>query len=898
MCLRFFTNKKIVKKTDIAARIDYSFFKFYRQSLFFLSCVIFLSSVIASQAFASCFSDENCDGIYEGKKSVTWDSENRQCKSEELGFFGHDFYLDLTNPVCIASTSSAAAAASGLSYAAAIPTFGLSLIAGAALQATTQNMAFGVTYGIASQVYKKARICGHDWQVWSQIDNEGRPIKDSKGELLWGRGLYIDIFEHKNNSYAKCLVDLFTENDSCRFRNKEKKITNQYYREYIYGGKEYEDNGSDACALPKSWDDRQRDLILGYHQGKQRYYMRGPGLASNYACNRFLLGGSDQDEVRAAYNCCKQRSQNTICIEYQPALFSNNWSFCRIGKTCAINGVHFEAYKAKITSNYICAKTYSLCPYNHTIGGGSEIEDSDPETGARKNFCQYMNHCVKIPLVPYISEHNHLSGKFVSKSCKDLKGDSQNSYIHDFGLLPIGGHNFSAPIIQCFKETIENLMVNRATDTACLDSKEKPSKEGVCLSGYQYKEGEIIASESFFVNLQNRFQSVVKMSLVLAIMFFGGCLLLGLGEVKQKKLIPFIIKIALVVYFASGDGWQSIFMDGVTKTSNLLSEIVMTIDQGNKDPVRQDGCQFPKFNYKDIKDTNPANFAYPPSKEYLRIWDILDCKISRAIGFAPEVSVPNLMMMILAGFLTGGAGIVFLVAILVFAFFLIFVVIRAIHIFLISSIGITLLIYISPLTITLSLFEKTKAVFDNWYRQLLGLILQPMILFAYLGLLVTIFDSVIVGDVTFSGDGRNAPKEIHCNQKAKINSVYCIFNLVEIKTLNSFSHIGIGLPALASKNLEQKTISLFKAALLMFIFAKFLDHIQELAISLVGGPLMSPNWGSTEKMASKTYRTLRDIQKRGVRSIKKHGTKVTRSAGHKIATHGNLGKNVTIRRGN
>jgi type IV secretory pathway VirB6-like protein len=970
MYLKFFKNQKIVTKKNLEIKTGCSFYKIYHQSIIFLSAVILFLLAAISQSLA-----------YEGVRFVEWDAASNQCKAKGLEsplFYDRDFEFDVTNPVCISTIAAAAAASDLISAGASISTFGLSLLFNGAIDTTTQAAAFGTTYLIANQVYKTARICGHDWQVWSQIDNDGAKILDPKDNQIWRRGGY-------GGSYSKCLNDLFKVNsNSCGFRNSEKKLRNIYYREYIYGGREYEDVGSESCNLPKEWDSEKRDQMLGYHNGKQRYYMRGAGLAPNYACNRFLVEGSDKASVRDAYNCCRKRSQETICVEYHMLGANYNWSFCKIGEKCTIQGVQFEAYKSRKASNYICAKTYSLCPYNHPIGGGSEVEDYDSELGVRNNFCQYMNHCIKIPTTPYVSRHD-LKGGFISKSCRDLKGDSQNSYVYNYGLLSQVGHNFSAPIVQCFKETIENLMVNRKSDyVECKEPEDKtnyfnkqldnlirflqslelisdsdarkqqvqqaiyeafnadnikqleeglvkikddpagddykkirkvikenngsekilaiafsnlsseiqeselnPIKNGFCVSGeYSQTEGKISSGNSFFMKLQTKFQGIVKMSLVLAIMFFGISLLLGLGDVKRKQLIPFIIKIGLVAYFATGDGWQTIFMDGVTKTSSLLSEIVMVLDTGNTDTAKQDGCQFPKFNYQDPKDNNSDHFSYPPGKEYLRIWDTLDCKISRAIGYEPELSVPNIALMILAGFLTSGAGILFLVATLLFGFFLIALVVRAIHIFLISSIGITLLIYISPLTITLSLFHKTKAVFDNWLRQLLGLVLQPVILFAYLGLLIIIFNTIIIGDATFSGDNRSAPRQIHCSEKAKINSIYCIFNVAEIKTINTFStHMGVGLPFLFSKDLETKTIKIFQAALLMFVLTKFLDRIQELAISLVGGPEGQASWGSPKKMATTTYNTLSGIQKRSARLAKKHGGRVARAAGHRIAHH-------------
>ena len=62
---------------------------------------------------------------------------------------------------------------------------------------SAQLAALAVIYGVANQTYKRARVCGHDWQVWSNNDQV-----DANNKKIWSRGNYA-------GSYAKCLTDLF-----------------------------------------------------------------------------------------------------------------------------------------------------------------------------------------------------------------------------------------------------------------------------------------------------------------------------------------------------------------------------------------------------------------------------------------------------------------------------------------------------------------------------------------------------------------------------------------------------------------------------------------------------------------------------------------------------------------
>jgi type IV secretory pathway VirB6-like protein len=781
---------------------------------------------------------------------------------------------------------------------------------GAALNAAAVSAAvtaLAIIYGVANGAYQKARVCGYDdnnhpWKSWTTVDSNGNTVSTGG---TWKKGAYSD-------SYKKIVQDNITSGAVPNLKDKK-------YREYIFGGIEYEDNGDHACGMP-DWSNTTKDSVLGYHDKKNLvYYMTGSNEAPVFACYRFLLSKGSDAEVaagKAAYDCCNKRSQNVICIENAPNVVGPAGDdykhvFCEIGQRCNVNGVWYDAYVAQTKSNYVCARTYSGCPYNHPLGGGTEKADySDPDDQATlQNYCQYMNHCQILPIQPYVVQSG-LTGSFFDSSCRDMKGDSQNTYGYSSNLTPVDVRGFSAPMAQCFKETIQNIFFNRAGSTACLDPKEVPNGNGVCSSGYRYKKGDDLSAyqksigksgNSFFVRVQTALQNTIRMALSMAIMFFGVSILIGGGGITKKQIIPFIVKIAFVMYFATGNEWQSWVLNGVLDGSAELSDIMFRTDSltgttssnvndgtgqiitkyvtdASVDQTKLDGCQFPRYNYADTNESTKYNYAaYPPGKEYLRIWDTLDCKISRALGYGVEVSVPNLVMMILGGFLTGGAGVIFVVATFAFAFCLIALTIRALHIFILSTIAIIILFYVSPITITMIMFGKTKDIFKKWWENVLSFALQPMVLFAYLGIFLTLFDNVIMGDVSFIGDGKNVPKTVSCAGAAANTSVYCIFNMPisgeggEVKTNDQLKILGLGLPVLANMN-QTKISSLIKAGVLLFILLSFMDKISDLAKSLVGGnAALTSNTMKASDMMSKAHGAASAIQQRGMGALKKHG---------------------------
>lgn len=798
-------------------------------------------------------------------------------------------------------------------------------LASASIAMGLATAALALIWDQANQAFKNARICGEGWSQWAFDEENDAWVKIKGPHLLCLENLFLQT-DHPNVA------------DYCLLSNS-RSIANKSYREFIYGGVEFEDN---VCKNPTTWNYAKKIEILGYASDNQRYYMTGSQSAGVYACYRFLAKAeSEEDRVamKASYDCCRQRSQETLCIENRSGILSNlavvgnnlaptvgtilggpsgatvgaaagfgvselldeagvntnifsvgyEHEFCKIGSRCNVGDIVFEIYESRQHTNYACARTYSVCPYDHLLGGGTEVkQENEKDPSKIDNFCQYLKHCAKLPILPRIY-HSDLNGGFISSACRDLKGDSQNVYGYSAQLLPINTRGFSAPMAQCFKETMENIFLHKAGHTKCIDPNEEPIND-FCVSGYQFKKNGDLPGESFFVKIQNNLRDVVKMALVVSVVIFGFAILLAVPNmhINKKVLLGYLLKIGLVMYFAVGDAWQSGFVSGIIGSSNFLAELVFKVDE-DLPPDRLDGCQFPRFNYQ---DENPAskyrNPQYPPGKEYLRIWDTLDCKIARALGFGPEVSVPNLILSIIGGLFTGGLGIVFFVMTFVFAFFLISLTIKALHVFILSITSIIILLYVSPVTITLAFFEKTKNIFSGWLKQLLGFALQPMILFAYLGILVTLLDYVILGSATFKPSivevdgvqfedtyGRITPKIISCSGDANDDSLYCIFRISDIKTFNGFEPLGLGIPMLASMN-SAKLSTIFKAAILMFIFSSFMDKITEVAAKLVGGAELKPSWGmSSGKMMIHAFAAARAVQSRGINAVNKYLNPIT-----------------------
>lgn len=775
-------------------------------------------------------------------------------------------------------------------------------------------------WGLANEYYQKVHICGRGWKIWK---NDAEYVKNGVEKKVLSDGIYkkaLTLFLNGDSVNFKDAQDYCSQNAgrspaSKRFCDNasyfsisspneikkqttfiEQKKEKREYREFLYQGIEYEDNSSSACSNPSDSDKKWKDY-LGYEGGNQKYYFRGPGQMPNFACTRFLQKGRKDNEGLKAYTCCNEKSQNTICLEGL-----NDHKFCRLGEDCtaflagATPGlsVKYKIFESERESNYICAKTYSVCPYDHNVQGGTDVsQDYVMNPRIRTNFCQYMNHCIKRPPVSKYSYFNP-DTFFLAESCQDLVGDSQfisKSQTRISNKIPtLNSRNFSAPMIQCFKETLENNFLQKEGITICNDADEKPIVNSTHPNGYCRISGELtikgrVINRTFFQKIQDYFRLPIKIALTLSVVFFGFNILLATPEsyINKKTVMTYLLKFGLVYFFCLGNAWQGLFLDSVLNLSSEFSDITFQPQSiTEKSGKGTDGCDFPKYNYQSIIDGSTdieSNPSYPPGKKYLRIWDTLDCKIARALGYGPEISTPNLAKMIFSGFLTGGLGITFFFAAFAYGFMLISIVMRAVHITIMSVMAIILLIYVSPLTILCAMFERTKGIFENWWKNMLGFILQPMILFAYIGLMLTVFDNMFIGTARFSpSDESYILPKVNCDSyedngntfNPSDTSVYCIFNFGKYSNYTGLEFFDLAMPVLTSLN-PTKIRTIFQSAIIMFVFLQFFDKITTVAKKLVGGAELKSESGNA--MLDQVKKVTKGVQDRALNTVKRAGTK-------------------------
>lgn len=512
-----------------------------------------------------------------------------------------------------------------------------------------------------------------------------------------------------------------------------------------------------------------------------------------------------------------------------------------------------------------------------------------------------------------------------------------SSYIWDTSIIDIGNYRgFTAPMAQCIKESVSNIFFNKAGISQCIDDETEVNSYGLCGDDtpdkinpdkYVYIIGQSFPeSQNVFFRLQNRVRGTIRIVAALSIMVIAIYTLIkgDFGFVKGNEKLRvigfYVLKFSLVFYFATTSAWQDYLYKelmnatyfGYNKVYNLASGGVhervfdpvllrMTETDGDCQNISEDAplyemqkCLQNKFDLAEHEvwsnKYDGCTFTmgqYPVNKSYLAIFDALDCKLSRYFGYGPQVNIPNIIIFLLSSFLVHWLGPVLLTVGFFFFFCMLSIVIKVLYIFTISFMAISILIFVSPLMFPLMLFKKTKGMFDGWFSNLMGFILQPMILMLFVAFYVSIFDQITLGDAKFRHGNSGRAPVLRCeNDKGQTvtNGLLCIFNFDPAHHYrhmsNVLENIGVDLMILDFQSIGGHFIdmglglyivlvSMLQFALIAYVFNQLLRQITGIAANLVGGAELAGGDVSPTEIAGKVYqygKIARDVGKGVVRT--------------------------------
>ena len=396
-------------------------------------------------------------------------------------------------------------------------------------------------------------------------------------------------------------------------------------------------------------------------------------------------------------------------------------------------------------------------------------------------------------------------------------------------------------VMECVKDTIKNVFYKSPTNC---------NTSGTNINMLQ----------SFQIGMRK----AVFAAITLYVMFFGIRVALGQDQIKKSEIFMFIAKMVLVIYFSVGfnsDGSNNYSNDGSTfynpstsgkvVTQNGIGDIVLPffnslmnslsnlmINAANGNNGTSSGlCVFNQSQYCD-------------GYEYLAVWDALDCRLMYYLGFGdpnPAADIKGMIQSRIMQFILPAlfsCQIVFLIFSILFVVLLLSAVVYFVNTYIIAMIALAIVGYLGPLFVPMALFQVTKTYFDAWLRLLFSFALQPVVIAAFIALMMTIFDGVYYNNCSFDnqdqhGNNRFVFKDVSvkdetCQQSPGylISSLSGGVALINIPT--PLFNVVILNPVYAAKLIP----SMATLVLFAFLFYYFGETLSEFAADLTGGPAL------------------------------------------------------------
>lgn len=310
-----------------------------------------------------------------------------------------------------------------------------------------------------------------------------------------------------------------------------------------------------------------------------------------------------------------------------------------------------------------------------------------------------------------------------------------------------------------------------------------------------YKGSE---TESFFEKVQNGLRRMVMAVLVLYVSIVGMQIMTNPQPPRRGEIFFFIMKLVLVIYFTNIHAWYEVDKEG--KRTGIYSALIHGTDEvaslfmdAQASSNKRDFCYYNLDNSNLLRErVLPAGAVGSASSTNgyngvkMSVWDLVDCKIVNYLnlgtckyGFSDMFTSVWAVVIGKESFTFANMfyGLLLLLAGLTYIFILLLVIFRFAHTVLLASLIITILIIVSPITITMSLFKATSGIFQQWARAVIGYFIYPALLFGFLSLILATFDYIYYGRLDTSGN----KSLLDACLDSPSTSMYCVFAMASGK---------------------------------------------------------------------------------------------------------------------
>lgn len=364
---------------------------------------------------------------------------------------------------------------------------------------------------------------------------------------------------------------------------------------------------------------------------------------------------------------------------------------------------------------------------------------------------------------------------------------------------------------------------------------------------------------AFMDKLYRYLKNAILAVVTLGVAVYGAMVAMGAVQKPAGDTWVVLLKIACILYFTAN--FPEIYTMLINAMEDLLSIVTRVVSLSSR------------------------SVSCPAAGN--DIWARVDCVLDKIIGITPATALTGgLLGALLAFMFTAKFGLAFFFFGAAIILGVLVSVARAVFIFVNSYVGIAIVAIMAPLFVPMVLFRRTKVFFDKWLKILIGFLLQPVILFAYLAFMLSAFDVVVFSGnhslfVTIAGEQARDPN-FHIGHYLIHNDMFTeIMRFASSIDLNPAAtnagtpqgSVETGLMGKAAKlasdyindsgalkfgasvpNLDtskftvdptQLLISFVTAALMAYVMYSLLKYIPVMATDLSGGVFDVPNLGSS-----------------------------------------------------
>ncbi|MBI3441208.1 MAG: type IV secretion system protein [Proteobacteria bacterium] len=235
----------------------------------------------------------------------------------------------------------------------------------------------------------------------------------------------------------------------------------------------------------------------------------------------------------------------------------------------------------------------------------------------------------------------------------------------------------------------------------------------------------------FIQNLRNTYFPVVCLMFLLAVSYFG--LKLMVGDVQRVKgdTVTLAIKVAVVTFYMDNAGFiYTSLLDIMHQLSSMVTAAAVSTHITGfcvaPNPLPLSGAVANRSAWQDP------------------IWALWDCMLGYVLGLSEgSLALFGMLSFLLMMLFTLSTGVLIFIFGITFIFFLVCSVFRFLHVYIMSVLGLSFMFCIGYLFMPLILFKNTIEYFRNWFTRIMGFIITPVLMFAFMGIMLVALDIAV-----------------------------------------------------------------------------------------------------------------------------------------------------------